>query len=216
MGLRMNLFGYRLSEAEHVQLEQLTAVVTADMDAFPPQPWRVWPSESGSAGYLLGDAAFSQCTSTEQASALRSKYGITHVLNCAAEDVRSDPAAFASAGISYLAIAAQDLPTYPLLKNTAGKQALEFLRSAHGSTTNAVLVHCVQGVNRSATLLAAHLVACSGSEPMHVVRQLRNGRGPVLTNKGFRIQLVQYCTNLHNPSSAALDATESATSSVLV
>jgi len=54
------------------------------------------------------------------------------------------------------------------------------------------LVHCNLGVNRSGAVVAAYLMVCERRTLLDVVRYLRSKRSFILSNKGFRRQLVTF------------------------
>lgn len=68
-------------------------------------------------------------------------------------------------------------------------EAVDDARAAGG----AAFVHCIAGVNRSATLCAAYLIQRMHLDPIGVVRHIRAcGRPFVLENRSFRTQLVDF------------------------
>jgi len=54
------------------------------------------------------------------------------------------------------------------------------------------LVHCNLGVNRSGAVVAAYLMVSERRTLLDVVKYLRSRRALVLSNKGFRRQLVAF------------------------
>ncbi|KAG6856260.1 hypothetical protein H0H87_006016 [Tephrocybe sp. NHM501043] len=57
---------------------------------------------------------------------------------------------------------------------------------------NKVLVHCFQGISRSATVVAAYLIASSSMSAMEAIEQVQARRGIVCPNPGFQKQLETY------------------------
>ena len=55
-----------------------------------------------------------------------------------------------------------------------------------------VLVHCVQGISRSATVVAAYLMATKGLTPIAAVTRVKELRHCANPNEGFRSQLLEY------------------------
>ncbi|KIJ61952.1 hypothetical protein HYDPIDRAFT_95280 [Hydnomerulius pinastri MD-312] len=55
---------------------------------------------------------------------------------------------------------------------------------------NKVLVHCLQGISRSATLVCAYLVATTPMHALEAIAHVQSKRGIVAPNLGFRRQLV--------------------------
>jgi hypothetical protein len=87
-------------------------------------------------------------------------------------------------GIAYLHLEAEDHPGEPL--ECHFEAALAFIGEGEGA---GVLVHCFMGFSRSATLVAAHLVARWGkttAEALALIRHLRPFAGP---NPGFVAKL---------------------------
>ena len=68
--------------------------------------------------------------------------------------------------------------------------ALEYIDTALKSGGR-VLVHCSQGVSRSATLVIAYLMWRSGSSYDEVFSQVKQARGVANPNIGFTCQLLQ-------------------------
>ncbi|KAL1745854.1 protein-tyrosine phosphatase-like protein [Schizophyllum fasciatum] len=76
-------------------------------------------------------------------------------------------------------------------------ETTEFIRQALAEKEeNRVLVHCVQGISRSATVVCAYLLATStpraGMHPEEVIDWMRERRRIVCPNLGFRYQLKEY------------------------
>jgi len=114
--------------------------------------------------------------------------GITHVLNCAAGETRNMSVEYLQNGMQSMAVAAKDNENCALLDDHADVEA--FLSKARAS--GKVLVHCVQGLNRSGLVVAAALVR-DGVSVIDAVRTLRARRGnDALSNSNFQYQLVRY------------------------
>jgi len=60
--------------------------------------------------------------------------------------------------------------------------------------TNKVLVHCMQGISRSATVVCAYLIATTELGAEESIAHVQSIRGIVCPNNGFRQQLEQYAT----------------------
>lgn len=70
-------------------------------------------------------------------------------------------------------------------------EALEFIDSALRSGGH-VLVHCSQGVSRSATLAIAYIMWKSGQSFDQAMTQVKAARGIAMPNIGFTCQLLQW------------------------
>ncbi|CAH0363732.1 unnamed protein product [Pelagomonas calceolata] len=117
---------------------------------------------------------------------------ITHVLNCAAGETRDMSAVYLQHGIRSMAVAAKDNENCALLDGHVDVEA--FLSKAR--TSGRVLVHCVQGLNRSGLVVAAALVR-DGVSVIDAVRTLRARRGnDALSNTNFQRRLVRYAARL--------------------
>ena len=117
---------------------------------------------------------------------------ITHVLNCAAGETRDMSAVYLQNGIRSMAVAAKDNENCALLDGHVDVEA--FLVKARQS--GKVLVHCVQGLNRSGLVVAAELVR-DGADVVDAVRILRKRRGnDALSNTNFQRRLVRYAARM--------------------
>lgn len=140
------------------------------------------------------------------------KFGFTHILNCASSSssssrcgkgglVEAEQLGLSSAG-HYLALDAQDSPTFPILK-VFWEDAFTFLTKAqqNGGTT---LIHCQAGVNRSAALAVAFVMVTTRMSLLQAVRHVFQQRPFILTNEFFHKELVEFAAqhNLLSPSSS--------------
>ena len=117
---------------------------------------------------------------------------ITHVLNCAAGETRNMSGVYVQHGIQSMAVAAKDNENCALLDGHVDVEA--FLKTAR--TSGKVLVHCVQGLNRSGLVVAAALVR-DGVSVIDAVRTLRARRGnDALSNTNFQRRLVRYAARM--------------------
>jgi hypothetical protein len=55
-----------------------------------------------------------------------------------------------------------------------------------------ILVHCVQGANRSVALVVAYLIRTTNSDVRHIVKQISDVRPGVLYNYGFCEKLLKF------------------------
>jgi len=100
--------------------------------------------------------------------------GATHIVNCAAE---VQPPPYADAGFfSYCCLPWRDSAEQGRVIQKAGfselQNATKFIHEAR-SSGGVVLVHCVQGISRSASVVAAYLQEYEGMELEAVVAALR-------------------------------------------
>jgi len=145
-------------------------------DGLPLLPCRV---DAPGPPLYLSDAA-----SARDPEGLRA-LGIGAVLNCGA------PAFEYPAGIQQLEVRCQDAEGYPLLARHLD-ECLGFVEHCEQSG-GGLLVHCVMGLNRSASVVVACLMLHRGVALLEAVRKVWEcrGRSPILTNRSFRRQLVQ-------------------------
>ncbi|ESN99934.1 hypothetical protein HELRODRAFT_83673, partial [Helobdella robusta] len=120
--------------------------------------------------------------------------GITHVINCAPSRLRrasrtESPYPPKSGVVGFKVIPAEDKEEYNIEKHF--EEALEFLEQVkHGG--GRALVHCNMGVNRSGAIIAAYIMASERRCLLEVIKYLKSKRSLILTNKGFRRQLIRY------------------------
>lgn len=111
--------------------------------------------------------------------------GIGAVINCGA------PVVEYPAHVVHLELGCEDTDGYPLLSLHLD-QCLQFLEHCEKERRK-VLVHCVMGLNRSASVMAAFLMLSRHLPLLEAVQKVWECRGrlPILTNGSFRRQLVQ-------------------------
>lgn len=124
------------------------------------------------------------------------RLGITHVLNCAAEPGRLQRGRYASnpyppeSGIyAYDQFSALDVDGYDIMQHFP--RAEVFINRAKYSGGK-VLVHCAAGVNRSGVICVAYVMVDKKLSLFEAVRWIRAKRDVLLTNIGFRKQLVSF------------------------
>ncbi len=131
-----------------------------------------------------------------QSPTLLKCYGITHVLNCAAEpdyerenfDLDDSPYS-ENSGLKYCAFEARDNDGYPILTHFV--KAKEFIDSAKADGGK-VLVHCEMGINRSAAICVAYILVDENITLLDVIKRVKRVRRVILVNEGFQKQLVQF------------------------
>lgn len=124
--------------------------------------------------------------------------GITHVLNAAhgktLYHVHTGPDYYNESGIIYHGVPAMDMFTFKL--DRYFDEACDFIGKAVGTkktgTLNGkILVHCKEGVSRSASLVLAYLVRDQEMTLKDAVRLVRSKR-EISPNQGFLQQLIDY------------------------
>jgi len=129
----------------------------------------------------------------ENAATLAS-LGITHVLSAMRGHVAIPP----GLPVEVLQLPLQDSPFAEL----AGflPRATAFLASALRNPHARVLVHCVQGVSRSSSVVCAFLIAQYGWMPEQAVQYVKSKRPNAEPNPGFVSQLREYADSLRGAS----------------
>uniref|UniRef100_H3DGK3 Dual specificity protein phosphatase n=1 Tax=Tetraodon nigroviridis TaxID=99883 RepID=H3DGK3_TETNG len=115
--------------------------------------------------------------------------GITHVLNAAEgkwNNVLTGAGYYSDANICYYGVEADDKPTFNI--SQFFQPAAQFIHEALSQPHNNVLVHCVMGRSRSATLVLAYLMMRHSLSVVDAVEQVRQRRC-ILPNHGFLKQL---------------------------
>jgi protein-tyrosine phosphatase len=102
----------------------------------------------------------------------------------------------------YLSIAAEDHPRYKLGEDF--EVCVEFLDKVEAACMGmksrpSVLIHCIQGLNRSAAICVAFLMKRRNLSVLEAVELLASKRPDLLTNRGFLRQLVQLQLQLSAP-----------------
>ncbi|KAK7930785.1 hypothetical protein WMY93_007180 [Mugilogobius chulae] len=115
--------------------------------------------------------------------------GITHVLNAAEgkfNNVLTGASYYSDSNIQYLGVEADDKPTFNISQYFCS--TTEFIHEALRDPHNKVLVHCVMGRSRSATLVLAYLMSKQNLTVVDAIEHVRQRRC-ILPNHGFLKQL---------------------------
>uniref|UniRef100_A0A3B4BFL0 Dual specificity protein phosphatase n=1 Tax=Periophthalmus magnuspinnatus TaxID=409849 RepID=A0A3B4BFL0_9GOBI len=115
--------------------------------------------------------------------------GITHVLNAAEgkfNNVLTGATYYSDSHIQYLGVEADDKPTFNMSQHFYS--TAQFIHEALREPHNKVLVHCVMGRSRSATLVLAYLMSKHGLTVVDAIEHVRQRRC-ILPNHGFLKQL---------------------------
>merc|ERR1712154_512640 len=121
---------------------------------------------------------------------------ITYVLNCAETIINPRYKEF---NMEYLVLEAKDKPHYDLIGKHLN-ESIEFIEKARKNDAK-ILIHCMGGVNRSATILTAYFLYYQQMNSMPIcvldaAKLLLVQRPFVLKNEGFQKQLLHYESHL--------------------
>ncbi|XP_073773991.1 dual specificity phosphatase 29 isoform X1 [Danio rerio] len=122
--------------------------------------------------------------------------GITHILNAAEGEWNSvDTGAeyYKDMQIHYYGVTAEDTPTFNISQYFYS--AAEYIQQTLSDPHNKLLLHCVMGRSRSATLFLAFLMLQHGMSLLQAVEQLAHRRH-ICPNWGFLKQLRELDTHL--------------------
>ncbi|KAI0280849.1 protein-tyrosine phosphatase-like protein [Russula aff. rugulosa BPL654] len=129
--------------------------------------------------------------------------------------IARDEAQLTSLGITHVVSVIERAPTLPHtqslrtlhipLSDNADQDILTHLPVTTSFISNAlaedpnsrVLVHCLMGISRSATVVCAYLIATMRMTPDDALAAVREKRGFVSPNIGFLRQLEEYAIRLH-------------------
>ncbi|XP_064174205.1 dual specificity phosphatase 29-like [Anguilla rostrata] len=119
------------------------------------------------------------------------KMGVTHILNAAEgkwNNVATGPKYYSDMNVEYYGVEAEDVPTFNL--GEFFHPAAQFIDQALSSPQNKLLVHCVMGRSRSATLFLAYLMIHKDMTVVEAIEHVKERRC-ILPNRGFLKQLRQ-------------------------
>lgn len=125
--------------------------------------------------------------------------GITHVVN-ASLDVEN---VFERDGVSYLSVQIKDRPDADI--SAFFDTTFAFIESAKRTYHGRVLVHCTQGISRSATLVIMYLMRANNWSLVTAVNFAMASRGVVYPNEGFFRSLMAEEFRLYKGNSLTLD-----------
>ncbi|KAM9425842.1 dual specificity phosphatase 29 [Pholidichthys leucotaenia] len=117
------------------------------------------------------------------------KMGITHILNAAEgtwNSVDTGPGYYSGMGIVYYGVVAEDIPTFDLSQYFFS--AAHFIQKTLINPQNKLLVHCVMGRSRSATLFLAYLMIYKNMTVADAIDHVKKRRR-IIPNWGFLKQL---------------------------
>ncbi|KLO18048.1 phosphatases II [Schizopora paradoxa] len=119
---------------------------------------------------------------------------ISHIVSVCADPIPADSPA---SGIRQLRIPVEDVEYADLLIHLP--MACRFIHQAL-SEGGVVLVHCEQGLSRSATVVAAYLMWTRRLRATDALEFIRRAREQVWPNPGFQEQLVLFELCQYNPT----------------
>lgn len=137
----------------------------------------VWPN------VYIGDEQTAKDRSTLK------RLGITHILNAAEgtwNNVDTGPDYYQGMEIVYYGVVAEDVPTFDLSQYFFS--AAKFIQETLGNPQNKLLVHCVMGRSRSATLFLAYLMIYENMVVVDAIEHVKRRRR-IIPNWGFLKQL---------------------------
>ncbi|KAJ9466226.1 hypothetical protein DIPPA_00814 [Diplonema papillatum] len=119
--------------------------------------------------------------------------GIQKVLNLAPSQSRTSKDTYVGTTIQYKEIAAEDSPTYPILDHL--QEVVEYVGDPKETPT---LIHCFQGVNRSAVLLAACIMCLYRVPLLQAITEVWQARPVVFVgNDAFLAALVRHADKIN-------------------
>mmetsp|Transcript_28650 Transcript_28650/g.73160 ORF Transcript_28650/g.73160 Transcript_28650/m.73160 type:complete len:714 (-) Transcript_28650:735-2876(-) len=132
--------------------------------------------------------------------------GITHVVNCAARTSKN----YFENELEYLALYLNDSPSCDLF--SVLYPAITFMEKALADPNARVLVHCTQGVSRSASIAIAYMLTKDRLSYDQALEYVRERRGICRPNLGFEVQLKSWSKRLKFSSEPRRDSSSSHTS----
>ncbi|KAF9242062.1 phosphotyrosine protein [Melanogaster broomeanus] len=166
------------------------------MSNWPPSPiaQTPYPLRAPSASEIMPRLYVSDLAFVENPTALAS-LGITHILSA----MRGYVAIPANIHLHRAQYPLEDLPFSELAAHLPGTTA--FLRNAMNDPNSRVLVHCMEGVSRSTSVVCAYLIAEFGWTPAQAIQYVKSRRRSAEPNFGFVQQLQEYADSLRRPPS---------------
>ncbi|KIL58965.1 hypothetical protein M378DRAFT_27261 [Amanita muscaria Koide BX008] len=162
-----------------------------------PQPSSTVPP---STSEILRDRVYIGNLSAALSKSHCRSIGTTHVLSVC-PDYPSTPtesnASESDLETRHLTIAVHDSEYEDLLIHLP--RACRFIESAV-SGGGKVLVHCVMGISRSATVVAAYLMKSKGMDAVTAIRYIKQKRPQIYPNYGFVTQLIAFAACQYDPS----------------
>ncbi|KAK1881569.1 Dual specificity phosphatase DUPD1 [Dissostichus eleginoides] len=117
------------------------------------------------------------------------RLGITHILNAAEgtwNNVDTGAGYYGDMDMVYYGVVAEDVTTFNLSQYFFS--AARFIEETLSNPQNKLLVHCVMGRSRSATLFLAYLMICENMTVVEAIEHVKSRRR-IIPNWGFLKQL---------------------------
>lgn len=117
------------------------------------------------------------------------RLGITHIFNAAEgtwNNVDTGAGYYSDMDIVYYGVVAEDVTTFDLSQYFFS--AAQFIKETLSNPQNKLLVHCVMGRSRSATLFLAYLMICENMTVVDAIEHVKKRRR-IIPNWGFLKQL---------------------------
>lgn len=119
------------------------------------------------------------------------QYKITHVLSTLPEKIHQPPVSLLPVQPARLQIKVEDFPFAELAAHLP--TTTTWIRDALSRDPNSrVLVHCVEGISRSTSVVAAFLMAMYNWSPQEAIQYIKSKRRVAEPNFGFIQQLHEY------------------------
>lgn len=118
------------------------------------------------------------------------QYGIYYILNCAGNDVNVNYSSEFNVHILY----ADDADEYNIIRDDIST-CIEFINKCINNNGK-ILIHCLAGMNRSATITIASLMYFKNMDLMYAIKWTQTRRGWILSNESFQQQLINYALKL--------------------
>lgn len=152
------------------------------------------PRTSRGASEILPQLFISDLSFAENPACLAS-YSITHILSTLPDNILVPSESQLYPPPRRLQIRVEDSPFAELAAHLPTTTA--WIRDAFRANPNArVLVHCVEGISRSVSVVAAFLIAQYGWTPVEAVQYIKSKRRVADPNFGFVQQLGEYRRSL--------------------
>jgi len=145
---------------------------------FSPQATKIIP------GVFIADFATASNPSTLK------RLKVTHVISLMPREIEPP----ANDGLERLWITIADTPAANILEKF--EQTTQFIKDALAQNGR-VLVHCLQGISRSPTIVCAYLIATRFITAKQAIKLVQSKRKVVDPNTGFREQLQKYESQIH-------------------